>query len=159
MIQAPASRALITAPAIVAIAALALNDHVLKAAWPGWWTGKLSDVAGLAVFPLLVCAAIELALARPVGRRGVIAVASATGLAFAAFKLSPLAGELYRHGLAALQWPFRAITAIAHGDAAPALGRAHLTQDATDLLALPALAVSIWLVARETRQREFRYRA
>lgn len=33
----------------VAIALLALNDHVLKAAWPGWATGKLSDFAGLVV--------------------------------------------------------------------------------------------------------------
>lgn len=31
-----------------------LNDHVLKQAWPSWWTGKLSDVAGLVVAPLLL---------------------------------------------------------------------------------------------------------
>src|SRR5690242_17575868 len=32
-----------------AVAVLILNDHLLKARWPSWWTGKLSDVAGLAM--------------------------------------------------------------------------------------------------------------
>ena len=31
------------------IALLLLNDHVLKAAWPGLVTGKLSDVAGVVI--------------------------------------------------------------------------------------------------------------
>lgn len=32
-------------PAFVAsVAVLALNDHVLKARFPGWWTGKISDL-------------------------------------------------------------------------------------------------------------------
>jgi hypothetical protein len=34
-----------------ATAVLLLNDHVLKPAWPGLVTGKLSDVAGLAAAP------------------------------------------------------------------------------------------------------------
>ena len=39
-------------PAFVAALALLLaNDLVLKALWPGWITGKLSDVAGLFVLP------------------------------------------------------------------------------------------------------------
>ncbi|MDO6432910.1 hypothetical protein Q4E93_20040 [Flavitalea sp. BT771] len=33
---------------------LALNDHYLKAAYPGWLTGKLSDFAGLLIFPLFL---------------------------------------------------------------------------------------------------------
>ncbi len=146
-----ATRALITPPAMLAIAVLALNDHVLKAQLGGWWTGKLSDVAGLAVFPLLVCAAIELGSGREVGRRGVIVAAIATGLAFTAIKLSSAAGALYREGLATLQWPFRAVVDLVRGEGLPAIGRVHLTQDPTDLLALPALAISVWLV--------FRYRA
>lgn len=35
---------------ILALAVLALNDHVLKQAWPCWFTGKLSDAAGLFAF-------------------------------------------------------------------------------------------------------------
>lgn len=36
----------------VSVATLLVNDHVLKAAWPGWVTGKLSDVAGVAMVVL-----------------------------------------------------------------------------------------------------------
>jgi hypothetical protein len=28
---------------------LAINDHLLKDLYPGWWTGKLSDIAGVAI--------------------------------------------------------------------------------------------------------------
>ena len=38
---------------LTAVALLALNDHVLKAAWPGLVTGKLSDFAGLAAIATL----------------------------------------------------------------------------------------------------------
>src|SRR5688572_15378792 len=42
----------------LALAVLALNDHVLKGSGllPGVLTGKLSDFAGLIVAPLLLCA-------------------------------------------------------------------------------------------------------
>jgi hypothetical protein len=33
---------------------LALNDHFLKDGYPGWLTGKLSDFAGLLIFPLFL---------------------------------------------------------------------------------------------------------
>jgi len=33
---------------------LAINDHWLKSAWPGWITGKLSDCAGLVFFPVML---------------------------------------------------------------------------------------------------------
>jgi hypothetical protein len=39
---------------LLAIGILLINDHVLKSAWPGAVTGKLSDIAGLVFFPLLV---------------------------------------------------------------------------------------------------------
>src|SRR5690349_13071723 len=39
---------------LLALALLLLNDHVLKAAYPGWWTGKLSDAAGLVLAPPLL---------------------------------------------------------------------------------------------------------
>ncbi|HET7501896.1 MAG TPA: hypothetical protein VFK02_12855 [Kofleriaceae bacterium] len=42
-----ASRALTRPIAIAAIALLVVNDHVLKAAYPGFVTGKLSDFAGM----------------------------------------------------------------------------------------------------------------
>ena len=36
------------------MALLAVNDHWAKAAYGTWFTGKLSDFAGLVFFPLLV---------------------------------------------------------------------------------------------------------
>lgn len=36
------------------VAVLLLNDRVLKAEVPGWWTGKLSDVAGVAMIGVVV---------------------------------------------------------------------------------------------------------
>jgi len=51
---------------LAAIAALLINDHVLKPAWPSAVTGKLSDVAGLFFCPFL--AACALAWLAPPGR-------------------------------------------------------------------------------------------
>ncbi len=147
-----ATRALLHPAAILSIAVLVLNDHVLKARFGGWWTGKLSDLAGLAVFPLLIVAAAELLGGLRLGRRAIVAAAAFTAIGFTAIKLSAAAGALYRVGLAALQWPLRAAAAIAHGDALPALGRVHLTPDPTDLVAVPFVLVSVWLVWRVSRR-------
>lgn len=136
-----------------AIALLIANDHVLKAAWPGAVTGKLSDVAGLAFFPLLLAAVAG--LARP-GLRllpTVAACAGLTALVFASIKVWPLAGDAYRVGLAALQWPFRALAAALAGAGAPGLAPVSLVADATDLVALPAVLVSVWLAARYSSPR------
>ena len=48
-------RALASPVAVVSLVLLVLeDDHLLKQAWPGVVTGKLSDVAGLVVAPLLL---------------------------------------------------------------------------------------------------------
>jgi hypothetical protein len=50
-------RDLIATPVFVAsVGLLLLNDHVLKAAWPGWVTGKLSDVAGVVMVAVALTA-------------------------------------------------------------------------------------------------------
>src|SRR5690606_21033815 len=66
----------------VCITALVLNDHVLKDRYPGWWTGKLSDFAGLAVIGVVLAAAV--------GPRRGLAVA---GVAFGLLKLAPGVAE------------------------------------------------------------------
>lgn len=142
-----ATRALLGPPALLAIALLVVNDHVLKARAPGVVTGKLSDLAGLIFFPLFLAAVAEHAGLRR-GRATVIAAALATGAGFAAIKLWAPAGDLYRVGLAVLQWPFRALYAAITDSALPALGRAHLTADPTDLLVLPVLVVPVLLARR-----------
>jgi hypothetical protein len=139
-------------PAIVAaIAVLVINDHVLKARFGTWWTGKLSDVAGLMFFPaLLALAAHHLAGARDTIRTLALA-AAATALVFAAIKLWWPAGEVYRYGLAALQWPARAIAAACHGDPTPRLHAIALVRDPSDLLALPAVLVPMLIAGLPAR--------
>ncbi|HVE82664.1 MAG TPA: hypothetical protein VND93_07440 [Myxococcales bacterium] len=115
---------------LAAVLALVVNDHLLKGSGlvPGSVTGKLSDVAGLFFFPVLL-AAVGFALLRRAGageprhRRAIsVGAVAATAAAFAALKL----------------WPaFNALVERAWG--ANAL-------DATDLLALPAVVLAgAWL--------------
>jgi hypothetical protein len=136
---ATSTRAVLHPLVLGALALLILNDHVLKAAYPGWWTGKLSDVAGLAMFPILVSGGGQLLGIWPGGARTVAVVAVATGVAFTACKVWAPAGDVYRVGLAALQWPAHAIAALLEGDTLPGVGRVRLTPDPTDLIALPAV--------------------
>lgn len=135
--------------ALAAVALLALNDHWGKEAAPGLLTGKLSDVAGLAFFPLFLQALWEVggaAARRPAApsRRALWLAVGATALVFTGVKLWPPAGEVYRHGLALLRWPLRALAALLRDAPLPRLQPVLLVQDATDLLALPALALAAW---------------
>lgn len=126
--------------ALLAIAVLAFNDHVLKVRAPGIVSGKLSDVAGMICFPLLLAFAIDLVRRRD-SRRTIAGAVIATAVAFAAIKTLAPAAELYRVGLGLAQWPFRALAGLPF---APV----HLTRDPTDLVALSALAVPLWLSQR-----------
>jgi hypothetical protein len=143
--------------ALAALAVLIANDQLLKAAWPGVVTGKLSDVAGLVVAPLVLQGAWEVGQ-WVVGRwrgpsRTVFVVAIvAVGLVFAAVQVWEPATEAYRWGLGALQWPFRALAAFLTGATVPALLPVVATADAEDLLALPALALTWWVGRRRLRQ-------
>lgn len=125
--------------ALAAIALLALNDHVFKSAFAGaWWTGKLSDLAGLAFFPLFLQALVELAAAAagrplPHARRTLAACAALTALVFALVKTTALGADAYRIAWGALQAPFR-------GSFAPVA----FTMDPADLVALPAVALALW---------------
>jgi hypothetical protein len=130
---------------LAAIALLVVNDWVLKPRLgPGLVTGKLSDIAGLAFAPVVLSAAIGLALhaAARLGARVDPSLSArrlalcvlATGAGFAAVKLSPaLAAEV--------------------AGALSRLGRpARFYDDPTDLLALPALAAAVWIGRDELRR-------
>ena len=140
--------ALLHPVSLVALAVLALNDHVAKGRLPSWLTGKLSDVAGMIFFPLVLWALIELAL-RLAGRRErraghLYAAVVATGAVFAAINLFEVAGDAYAWAVGALQWPFRAALRGELIDVAPV---AHVV-DPSDLLALPALGIAVWIGRR-----------
>ena len=137
---------MLRAAPLVAIATLLVNDHLLKAAWPSWWTGKLSDFAGLVFFPLLLQAVWEVACVglwrsrrwRPDPRVLGVAIVL-TAVVFTSIQTVTAAGEAYRAALGLLQAPFRGrFVPVAH------------TPDPTDLLALPALALA-WFAGGSRR--------
>jgi len=142
---------------LVALLLLALNDHVLKGSGaPGWLTGKLSDVAGMIFFPLLLQAAWELLRARLGGpwgpsRRVLIGCAVATAAVFGSIQVMPAAGEAYRWGLGALQWPVRAVVQLLHGRPVPSVLPVQLTPDPSDLLTVPFVLVSLAAGWRRSR--------
>ena len=148
------SRPLLTAmshPVVVlAVSVLLVNDHVLKELWPGWVTGKLSDFAGLVFFPILLGAAVQLIAPGRFRTRTLLAgCVAATGLAFAMVQLSPLVGAGYETGLGYLQWPFRF---LADGSSPMPV---VLTQDPTDLIALPALWIAWRIASRQTQAETY----
>jgi hypothetical protein len=117
--------------ALAALAVLVLNDHVWKARYPGWLTGKLSDVAGLIVFPLVACAFARVAVrARP--ERVLAAAIAATMIGFALVKLWPQATHACAVAMGALQTPLSPSPVT-------------IMRDPTDLLALPFALVARWL--------------
>jgi hypothetical protein len=130
---------------LAAVVVLVVNDWVLKPRLgPSAVTGKLSDLAGLVFAPVVLSAAIGVALhlAARIGarvdpslsRRRLLLCTLATGAVFAAVKLDPRAAAL----LARL---------LSH------LGRhAEIMLDRTDLLCLPALAVAVWIGRDELRR-------
>lgn len=127
---APRPEALLLSPLLVlALVALALNDHVAKALWPGLVTGKLSDLLGLFVFPLLVWAGLDRLGLRSrswaASQRRLAVIAAATGIGFAALKALPLARG----------WFLAAYEAVGL--------RAQVAPDLTDLFCLPALLVAV----------------
>jgi hypothetical protein len=110
----------------VALGVLVLNDHALKHAGllPGWLTGKLSDVAGLIVAPVL---AARLARARTLHGRAL--AFAAVVLPFCAVKLSQAAAGALVAALGAIGIRWR------------------LWSDPTDLVALAAVPMA-WHAAQ-----------
>lgn len=112
---------------VLCLALLVLNDHFLKGSGllPGWVTGKLSDLAGLVVAPVLLAAIL-----RARTRLAIAVVHAVVGLGFAALELSSslsaVAGWVY--GLAGFAW--------------------QSTRDLTDLLALAVLPLAYLFTVR-----------
>jgi hypothetical protein len=126
--------------AIASIAVLLINDHVLKAVAPGAVTGKLSDLAGLVFFPLLLASVVELAAGRT-HRRPVLAWSiAATALMFVVVKTTAGGADAFAFALGATQW---IVTLGPLRDAV--LAPVAVVADRSDLLAMPALAVAWWV--------------
>jgi len=115
-------RALLHPLWLAAFAALLLNDSVLKATLEApLLTGKLSDVAGLVVAPVVLAALLRVRTSR-----GLWLSAAAVVAVFSAINLSPAAAGAWDAGIAAV------------------FGGSSTWTDPFDLLAVPAAAVGIW---------------
>lgn len=111
------------------LATLALNDHVLKhSAWAGWVTGKLSDVAGLIVAPVLLAAVLNVR-----SPRGLWTVAGVIAAVFSVINLSAPAASVFDHAVSILV-PF------------------HTTTDPTDLWTLLAMPLGLLAMWRRMQQ-------
>lgn len=123
---------------LVALGLLVLNDHVLKhSELAGAFTGKLSDFAGMIVAPVLLAAILRVRT-----ERGLWICAAAVGTVFAAINLSPELAATWDAAVSGIALPY------------------HTTPDPTDLMALAALPVGVWLLqpactldGRHTRRR------
>lgn len=139
---------------IFALAMLIVNDHILKQHYPGWVTGKLSDIAGMVFFPLFLLAIMDFAGRFPgapqVRRDRVLLVcALATAIVFCAVKTWAPATEVYEWGLGLLQWPLRAGIAILQGVSPGEVNRVALVRDVTDLVAVPFVSITIFVGRRK----------
>jgi hypothetical protein len=133
-----------------ALIVLLLNDHVLKATYPSWLTGKLSDVAVLVLLPFLVLAAADLVALRfrhlpAPGSAALLASVVIAAAVFTLIEVVPIGADAYRWGLGLAQWPIRAMVAATQGAPLPDLLPVRLTSDVTDLLTLPAAGLILWL--------------
>jgi hypothetical protein len=129
---------------LAAIAVLLINDHVLKAAYPGPVTGKLSDFAGLLFFPLLIVATWEVFIGlsrrwRGPSARPLIVAAIATGSIFVAVKVSGEGSAAFAELLGRFQWLGGLSIAWISGGRTPTFSPAVVARDPTDLVALGAL--------------------
>lgn len=142
---------------LVAVAVLVVNDHVLKPRFGNAVTGKLSDVAGLFFFPLVLLAVLEWSrwLGRRdrwrYGRREARAAVGITSAGFAAVKLVPMVGSAYVAVLARLRWMGESAVALASGEGMASLTPVQLVPDGSDVVALPVVVVSYLVAARSSR--------
>ncbi|MEE2786536.1 MAG: hypothetical protein VX589_04290 [Myxococcota bacterium] len=138
-------------PLIVGLLLLwALNDHVFKAYFANQWTGKISDFAGLAVFPLIPLSAYEISCAllgrEPRCRHWVLWLSLVgTGTFMVGINISEAWANVYTQGLSLAQWPFRAVWGLIADGTIPERANLKVTMDPTDLWTLPALSIAWWL--------------
>lgn len=140
--------------AVAALVMLFVNDQLLKERFANAVTGKLSDIAGLVLAPIVLVSVLELCSRRTTGVALMVACTALTVVAFALVQLWWPAGELYERVFGLLRWPLDATAALISGGAHSNSGRVQLWRDATDLLALPACVVPVWLAVRRAGSQD-----
>ncbi len=127
---------------LFAAAIIVVNLVYLKARHPGWWSGKLSDFAICFFLPVVLVAlyewsALALGRRRPAGKWVLLGACAVTAVYFSALQLVPF-------------------VAMLHVDVLGRLVRGRqfaVTQDPSDLLALPFIVLSYLWLRREGGRR------
>jgi hypothetical protein len=143
----PVARAVVHPVTLASLAVLLVNDHVLKAAFPGPITGKLSDFAGLAFIPVVAAFAV-----RGRGVRAVAIAALVVCSAFAAVKTSQAACDVYAQAVGTARWILAAPAQIMRGEALLPPSAGVVMRDPTDLLALPFGLIGVILTSRAAKR-------
>jgi hypothetical protein len=131
---------------LAAALVLAINDRWLKESYAAWWTGKLSDFAGLLFFPLLLLSIWELVAwtaRRPwrAGPKALLSCVLATIAVFTLVNVSKSSGALYGRAIAFVWYELIGCSI-----------KVHHTVDPTDLLALPSSWLAWALAAARMRR-------
>ena len=119
-----------------------LNDHVWKEVWGNALTGKLSDIAGLVVFPMMLTALYEFYCSylnqAPISLRRVHWVSLGfSALIMILINLSEWGADFVRVTLGYIQWPFQCLW----HHKITSLQPVQLTEDPTDLWTLVTLII------------------
>jgi hypothetical protein len=130
--------------ALVSVAVILVNDHVLKGAFGNTMTGKLSDVAGVFLFPLLLLSVLEVLRRKLAGRAAIAWSIAVTGIGFAAVKTVSPIGDAYEWVIGFFRWTAGGF----RGELLPIV----VFRDPSDLWVLPILFAS-YLVVTHNRTR------
>ena len=143
----------------------AINDHYFKYAYPGFLTGKLSDITSLACTPILMWvfevyflkAIFKIIKPQSLYKSMITAVSywSYLLMLFNALAMAALMigininstwAYLYRQSLAWVQWPFWSLWYKIRWDFLPPFPEIRLTMDPSDVWTVPAVLFSIVLL-------------
>lgn len=130
--------------ALVSVAVILVNDHVLKGAFGNTMTGKLSDVAGVFLFPLLLLSVLAVLRRKLAGRAAIAWSIAVTGIGFAAVKTVSPIGDAYEWVIGFFRWTAGGF----RGELLPIV----VFRDPSDLWVLPILFAS-YLVVTHNRTR------
>ncbi|SCZ05368.1 hypothetical protein SAMN02799641_04690 [Rhodococcus erythropolis] len=130
--------------ALVSVSVILINDHVLKGAFGNTMTGKLSDVAGVFLFPLLLLSVLEVLRRKLAGRAAIAWSIAVTGIGFAAVKTVSPIGDAYEWVIGFFRWTAGGF----RGELLPIV----VFRDPSDLWVLPILFAS-YLVVTHNRTR------
>lgn len=120
---------------LAAVTMMALNDHWLKYEYPSWWTGKLSDFAGVFYLPIFLLA-LRVFIRQLLGKEDPVGK-SLTKLNFwAAVLFTDLLLILVK-----LSAPFARFVETAFAES---LFRIQIIQDPSDLIALSMNVLTYW---------------